>query len=135
MTDDKVSKDKQTSVNPVDLPIPDELPVLQLNDFVFFPGMGFPLQISNESSKQLIDDALLQNRLIAVVSQKKISEKGSSKKLSDDLYSIGVVCYIHKLIKSQEGLYQVVMSAVKKLQSWNILRRNHTLKPGLKFLK
>jgi len=73
MADDKVSKDKQTSVNPVDLPIPDELPVLQLNDFVFFPGMGFPLQISNDSSMQLLVDALLQDRLIAVVSQNKIS--------------------------------------------------------------
>ena len=66
MADDKASTDKQTSVNPADLPIPEELPVLPLNDFVFFPGMGFPLQVSNEPSRQLIDDALLQDRLIAV---------------------------------------------------------------------
>ena len=116
MADDKASTDKQATGNPEDLPIPGELPVLPLNDFVFFPGMGFPLQISSEPSRQLIDDALLQDRLIAVVSHQKISEKEPSKKLSDHLYSIGVACYIHKLIKSQEGFYQVVMSAVKKIK-------------------
>lgn len=116
MADDKTPTEKQSNINPADLTIPDELPVLPLNDFVFFPGMGFPLQVSNEASKQLIDDALLKDRLIAVASHQKISEEAPSIKLSDHLYSTGVACYIHKLIKSQEGLYQVVMSAVKKIQ-------------------
>jgi ATP-dependent Lon protease len=116
MADDKAATDKQTNVNPKDLPIPEELPVLPLNDFVFFPGMGFPLQVSNEHSRQLIDDALLKDRLIAVVSHKKINEEEPTKELSEHLYSIGVACYIHKLIKSQEGFYQVVMSAVKKIR-------------------
>jgi ATP-dependent Lon protease len=115
MADDKAATDKQTNVNPEDLPIPEELPVLPLNDFVFFPGMGFPLQVSNEHSRQLIDDALLKDRLLAVVSHKKINEKEPTKELSEHLYSIGVACYIHKLIKSPEGFYQVVMSAVKKI--------------------
>lgn len=116
MADDKAATDKPTNVNPKDLPIPEELPILPLNDFVFFPGMGFPLQVSNEHSRQLIDDALLKDRLIAVVSHKKINEKEPSKEFSEHLYSIGVACYIHKLIKSQEGFYQVVMSAVKKIR-------------------
>ena len=116
MADDKAATDKQTNVNPEDLPIPEELPVLPLNDFVFFPGMGFPLQVSNEHSRQLIDDALLKDRLLAVVSHKKINEKEPTKELSEHLYSIGVACYIHKLIKSPEGFYQVVMSAVKKIR-------------------
>src|SRR5210317_1784095 len=116
MTDEKKSTEKQTSVNPADLPIPEELPVLPLNDFVFFPGMGFPLQVSNENSRQLIDDALLKDKLLAVVSHRKIDEKEPAKELSEHLYSVGVACYIHKLIKSPEGFYQVVMSAVKKLR-------------------
>ncbi len=116
MTDDKTANEKQANVNPAELPIAEELPVLPLNDFVFFPGMGFPLQISNEHSRQLIDDALLQDRLIAVVSHKKVTDKETAEGLADHLYSIGVVCYIHKLIKSPEGFYQVVMSAVKKIR-------------------
>jgi ATP-dependent Lon protease len=115
MSDNNITTEKQPNVNPADVPIPDELPVLPLNDFVFFPGMGFPLQISNEPSRQLIDDALLKDRLIAVVSRRNNKEKSPPDKLADQLYSVGVVCYIHKLIKSSEGFYQVVMSAVKKI--------------------
>ena len=116
MTAKKASPDKQANVNPAELPIPAELPVLPLNDFVFFPGMGFPLQVSNEHSRQLIDDALLHDRLIAVVSHKKGAEKEQVDELSAHLYAIGVACYIHKLIKAPEGFYQVVMSAVKKIR-------------------
>ncbi|MFC1837527.1 endopeptidase La [Thermodesulfobacteriota bacterium] len=134
MTDDKTSKDKETSVNPAELPIPDELPVLPLNDFVFFPGMGFPLQVSNEPSKQLIDDALLKDRLIAVVSH-TFSEKEASKEISDHLYSIGVACYIHKLIKSNEGFYQVVMSAVKKIRILEYTAKEPYLKARLEVLE
>ena len=57
------------NVSPEDLEIPDVLPVLPLRGFVFFPGMGFPLQVANESSKQLIDEAILKERLLVLVGQ------------------------------------------------------------------
>ncbi len=135
MTAAKASKAKQENINPAELPIPEELSVLPLNDFVFFPGMGFPLQISNENSRQLIDDALLKDRLIAVVSHKKISEEEPAKELSSHLYSVGVVCYIHKLIKSSEGFYQVVMSAVKKIRILKYTAREPYLKAKVKVIE
>ena len=135
MADEKISIDKQTNVNPAELPIPEELSVLPLHDFVFFPGMGFPLQISNEASRQLIDDALLKDRLLAVVSHKKDPEREASEKLSDQLFSIGVACYIHKLIKSQEGFYQVVMSAVKKVRILEYTAQKPYLKARIEVLE
>ena len=109
-------KEKEKDINPAELTIPEELPVLPLNDFVFFPGMGFPLQISNKPSRQLIDDALLKDRLVAVVSFKKTADKKNDATATENLYSRGSACYIHKLIKAKEGYYQVVMSAVKKIK-------------------
>ena len=47
MTDS--AQDSTRRVNPASLPVPDELPVLPLHGFVFFPGMGFPMQISHPS--------------------------------------------------------------------------------------
>ncbi len=135
MTEDKALPDKEANVNPADLPIPEELPVLPLNDFVFFPGMGFPLQISNEHSRQLIDDALLHDRLLAVVSHKKGAEKDPTKELSEHLFAIGVVCYVHKLIKSPEGLYQVVMSAVKKIRIQEYTAREPYLKAKVEVIE
>ena len=105
----------RSSVNPSELPVPDELPVLPLHGFVFFPGMGFPLQVSNPVSKLLIDDAILGSRLIAVVSHRKV-EGDVPAQYNEHLYSIGVMGYIHKMVKSPEGFYQVLISAIKKIR-------------------
>ena len=134
MTAEKASPDK-ANVNPAELPIPEELSVLPLNDFVFFPGMGFPLQVSNEHSRQLIDDALLHDRLIAVVSHKKDTDKEHAGELPAHLFSIGVVCYIHKLIKAPEGFYQVVMSAVKKIRILEYTAREPYLKARVEVIE
>ena len=106
-------KEERQSVNPAKLPVPDELPVLPLRGFVFYPGMGFPLQIQQSSSKQLIDEALLKDRLVAAVAFKSSEEE--EKPPRESLYAVGVMGYIHKLLKTTEG-YQVLMSAVKKLR-------------------
>lgn len=131
MTDKEQDPQK---INPANLPVPEELPVLPLHGFVFFPGMGFPMQISHPSSKQLVDDAILKHRLVAVVTHRKVEETGSGGAADSDevidptrggdgrapipeqLYPVGVVGYIHKLVKSDEGVYQVLISAVKKLR-------------------
>ncbi len=136
MTDKTASpKEQEKSINPAELPIPEELPVLPLNDFVFFPGMGFPLQISSEPSKQLIDDALLKDRMVAVVSYKKSTDKKSAAPPVENLHSVGAACYIHKLIKAQEGFYQVVMSAIKKLRINEYSSREPYLKARVEVLE
>ena len=135
-------QDANKKVNPVNLPVPEELPVLPLHGFVFFPGMGFPMQISHPSSMQLVDDAILKHRLVAVVTHRKVEEKdkgeaegdaaavidptrgGSGRAPNPDhLYPVGVVGYIHKLVKSEDGVYQVLISAVKKLRLGEITQR------------
>ncbi len=122
-------------VNPTELPVPEELPVLPVHGFVFFPGMGFPLQISHPTSKQLVDDAILQDRLVAVLTHKK-AEEGEEHQApeSEHLYRVGVVGYLHKLIKSEEGAYQVLMSAVKKLRVREFTQQQPYLKARVEII-
>ncbi len=101
------------------LVIPEELPVMPVSGFVFFPGMGFPLQISHPAAKHLVDDALLKEHIMAVVSHKKTEGETRNKEKNieaENLYRVGVVAYIHKMLKSQEGYYQVLVSAFKKIR-------------------
>ena len=63
-------QNEQKKVDPIELGVPEILPILPLQGFVFYPGMGFPLQVSSEASKGLIDDVLLDNRLIGLVPSK-----------------------------------------------------------------
>lgn len=111
----KEKKENNDAVNPAELPVPEELPILPIHGFVFFPGMGFPLQIKSESSKKLVDEAILKDHLIGIVSHKKLeSKEGPIKK--ESLYNVGVVGYIHKLIKGDGNTYQVLVSAVKRIR-------------------
>lgn len=112
---DTAKEEKESGANPALLPIPHELSVLPLYNFVFFPGMGFPLQVSSASSRQLIDDALLQERMVAIVANKK--NDGEKNNLPPSaLYSVGVVGYIHKIIKGGDDVYQVLVSAARKIR-------------------
>ncbi|OQX04673.1 MAG: endopeptidase La, partial [Desulfobulbaceae bacterium A2] len=102
-------------LDPLTLNIPEILPVLPLHGFVFYPGMGFPLQIGSDSSKQLIDSTLLGDRMLALVSHRKGEEGGQEPTATVDLHRVGVVGYIHKMSKSPEGQYQVLISAIRKV--------------------
>ena len=106
---------EEKPVDPLTLPVPDVLPILPLHGFVFYPGMGFPLQIGSESSKKLVDEALLGDRMVGLVPGRK--EKPVTEELgADDLYQVGVIGYIHKLTKAEEGYYQVLISGTKKIK-------------------
>ena len=106
----------QKKIDPTRLDLPETLPILPLHGFVFYPGMGFPLQVSSDSSKQLIDDVLLGDRMIGLVPSRREQVKDDEVLAQEDLYSVGVVGYLHKLNKANEGFYQVLMSGTKKFE-------------------
>ena len=65
--DDQSQNSQKKPQDPTLLPIPKELPILPLHGFVFFPGMGFPLQIASATSRHLVDEAMEGDRMIGLV--------------------------------------------------------------------
>jgi ATP-dependent Lon protease len=104
----------QKKLDPSQLELPETLPIMPLHGFVFYPGMGFPLQVSSETSKQLIDDVLLGDRMIGMVPSRRAQVSDDDILGPEDLYQIGVVGYLHKLNKAQEGHYQILVSGTRK---------------------
>jgi len=108
-------KGPEKKVDPTNLVVPEVLPVLPLHGFVFFPGMGFPLQVSDEASKKLIDEALLGDRTVGLVATRKPVPEGIVHLSENELCRVGVVGYIHKLSKEKKGYYHVMISGTKKI--------------------
>lgn len=86
---------KWDEVKPGDSPYP----VLPLRDQVMFPAVPMPVGIGRESSLELLREAYATNRPIITVCQKDpdVNDPGAK-----DLYRIGVICKVVRLMKLQE---------------------------------
>ncbi|RLE06878.1 MAG: endopeptidase La, partial [Candidatus Aminicenantes bacterium] len=85
--------------------VPSELPVLMLRDIVVFPYMVVPLFVGREKSMKAIDEALSRNRMILLVSQKKMEVEEPKR---EDIYPLGTVALIMRMLKLPDGRVRVL---------------------------
>jgi ATP-dependent Lon protease len=73
-----------------------ELPILPVRDTVLFPNAILPLTVGRESSLKLINELKEEEKFIGVVAQR---DPRVDNPQPVDLYQIGTVAFIHKIIK------------------------------------
>jgi len=110
-----------------DLRIPAELPVLPLRDMVVFPFIIAPLSVARELSIQAVDRALSENRMILLVAQR---DKDEEDPKGDDLYEIGTVAVIMRMLKLPDERIRVLVQGVcrAKVREFVALRPHLTAK-------
>ncbi len=86
--------------------IPDELPILPLKNTVLFPGVVIPITVGRDKSLALVKQAYENDKIIGVVSQKNAEVENPTL---DDIYKIGTVAQILKLIKMPDGSKSIVI--------------------------
>ena len=94
------------------LTIPPSLPILPIRDAVAFPGTIMPLGIEREKSKRVVENAIGSNKLIGIVTQKN---KDTTDPGLDDLYRVGTVCAILKLIRLPDGTLNIIVHGVTRM--------------------
>ncbi len=102
---DKEQKDEK------EVEIPDTLPVLPVRDIVVFPYMILPLFVGREMSIKAIDHALDSNRMVMLVTQKDLNIENPT---TDELYSIGTVGLIMRMLKLPDGRVKILVQGVSK---------------------
>ena len=93
--------------------VPEELPILPLRNNVLFPGVVIPITLGRDKSIKLIQDAYKGNKIIGVVSQKDSSEEEPNY---DDLFKIGTVAQIVRMLKMPDGSSTIIIQGKKRLQ-------------------
>lgn len=93
------------------LQIPDELPVLPLRDIVIYPFMIVPLFVSRDRSIRAVDEALSQNRMILLVSQKDVDKEEPTQQ---DLYKVGTVAVIMRMLKLPDGRIRILIQGLSR---------------------
>src|SRR5882724_11384847 len=97
--------------NDQQLQIPNELPVLPLRDIVIYPFMIVPLFVSREKSIRAVDEALGENRMILLASQRDLDKEEPG---GDDLYSIGTVAVIMRMLKLPDGRIRILVQGLAR---------------------
>ena len=93
--------------------IPRELPVLPMRESVIYPEIVAPLLAGTPRGAKLVDDAIMGDRIIALVAQRneEVEEAGP-----DDLYQVGTAVMIHRLLKSPDGSVRLIVQGVERIR-------------------
>ncbi|MCL1894472.1 MAG: endopeptidase La [Holophagaceae bacterium] len=93
--------------------IPEMLPVLALRDLVVYPYVIQPLSASREKSILAIDAALVESRMILLLSQKETDVDEPSP---SDMYTVGTVAIIMRVLKLPDGRLRALVQGLQRVR-------------------
>jgi ATP-dependent Lon protease len=105
--------------------IPSVLPILPLRNSVFFPGGVLPLAVGRAKTIALIKDAVRDEQVIGVVTQRKAEEEDPG---AADLYPVGTVARVVKLLKMGEDNYSLVVQGLARFKVLELVQEAPYLK-------
>ena len=97
----------------VEYEVPEHLPILPVRNTVLFPGMVVPVTVGRQKSVRLVKKAYKGNRIIGVVAQ---NSQQKDEPTPDDLYNIGTVAYIIKMITLPDGNITIIIQGKKRFE-------------------
>ena len=110
MSEDK-EKGAEKKEDEKEIEIPENLPVLPVRDIVVFPYMILPLFVGRDMSIKAIDRALGADRMVLLVTQKDVDVETPTP---DDLYTIGTVGIIMRMLKLPDGRVKILVQGLTK---------------------
>lgn len=96
-----------------DTTVPEELPVLALRNTVVFPATVIPLIVQRPRSVRLVDDAVLADRLVALVAMKDPSVEDGAP---DDIYRVGTLAMIHRMARTPDGTLHIIVQGLERIR-------------------
>lgn len=105
--------------------LPESVPILPLKNTVLFPGVVIPITVGRDKSIQLIKDANNDDKVVGVVAQKDAAEENPTAK---DLYQLGTVAQILRLLKMPDGNTTVIIQGKKRFEINEILQEEPYIK-------
>lgn len=112
--------------------VPDILPILVLRNTVLYPGVVLPITVGRETALKLVRDAYNGTKTIGVVAQREMDLENPSP---DDLYQIGTVASILKLIKMPDGSVSIVIQGKRRFSINEIVQTEPYIKASVTALE
>ncbi len=97
-----------------DMPIPEELPILPLSGVVLFPGIAAPLMVGQKNYIQLVDEAVVQERLIGVTSNQQ--PEADKEPAIETLSKVGTAAKVLKMMQLPTGGVSFLVQGLARIQ-------------------
>lgn len=88
------------------------LPLIPLRGITIFPNMIIHFDIGREKSIASLEEAMLQEGNIFLVTQKDPKVESPTEK--EDMYSIGTICKIKQILKLPKGTTRVLVEGIER---------------------
>lgn len=99
--------------------IPEELPMMAVRDVVIFNYMIIPLFVGRPASVSAINEAMMKDKLLLLVTQKDAS---LDEPTADDLFRVGMVCMVMRTLKLPDGRLKVLVQALSKAKVEEVIQ-------------
>ncbi len=93
---------------------PEIIPILPLFDAALFPKMVLPLVVMQGDSVQLVDEAMMRDRIIGLVVSRKSDQEDA--KPQQNLYNVGTSALILKMAKTHDNKAQLLVQGLHRIQ-------------------
>lgn len=111
--------------------IPAELPILPLRHTVVYPLTFLPLSVERPESVKLIDDVVLGDRMVGLVTAKN---PDADRAKPEDLYTVGTVAVVHRAVKSPTGNVGVIVQGIERIKPTEFIQTEPYLKAKIEVI-
>jgi len=98
-----------------------DLPILPIRNTVLFPGVVLPITVGRQKSVKLVRQANEGNKILGVVAQRNID---IDEPAPDDVYKIGTIARILKLLILPDGNTTIIIQGVHKFEIEEFVQTN-----------
>ncbi|MCK5163976.1 MAG: endopeptidase La [Desulfobacula sp.] len=111
--------------------IPTILPMMPVRDIVVFTDMLLPLFVGREKSIKAVEESIEYDRYIFLTVQK---DSELEKPTTEDVYTVGTVGRIQKMIKLPDGRIKALVQGIVKAKVLKYVRKRTFFKVHIEFL-
>ncbi|MBK5093256.1 MAG: LON peptidase substrate-binding domain-containing protein, partial [Actinobacteria bacterium] len=104
-------KDREAETPIDEMEIAQELPIMPLPDTVIYPHIVAPLLVTDDNLIKLIDEALVGDRIVGVVTLRDSEQEPEP----ENLYDVGSAVAIARMFKLPDGNMQLLVQGVARI--------------------
>jgi len=115
-----------------DFMLPEVIGILPIRNAVAYPGTVMPLAIGRERSKRLLEDIVVTETIVGLVTQRTPETDHPEPK---DLYRVGTAASVLKIIKMPQGSANIIVHGICRFEILEIVATEPYLKAKVRMLE